>query len=122
MWRWLENHRYWVFYYVIYLVAFVVLAAIDCPRYDRSGWADVLALSAGMALAVAAFFEIGVRLVLLIQPTIKKIRLEGRSEGHTQARRAAEEALAESDLPAEERDRILARLDAIIENSNKTGT
>ena len=99
MWRWLEHHRYWVFYYVVYLVALGVLAAIDCPRYDRSGWADVLTLSAGIALGVAAICEIGVRLVLLIQPTIKRIRMEGRME----ARRAAEEALAETGLSVEER-------------------
>ena len=81
MWQWLEHHRYWIFYYVVYLVVVVALAILDWPSADVSKWADVFAVAAGIGFGTAAIFEIGVRTVLLIQPTIKKIRVEERSKG-----------------------------------------
>ena len=42
-------------------------------------------------------------------------------EGRMEARRAAEEALAETGLSVEERNRILARFDSIVENPKRSG-
>lgn len=79
-WRWFETRRYWIAYYGVYLAAIIVLAVLDWPKGDRQEWASLLTVSAGLALALAAAFEIGVRAMLLIPATLKKIRKDERKE------------------------------------------
>ena len=80
IWRRFETQRYWFFYYAVYLMSAAILAALDFPYYDRQEWASLLTVAAGLALASAMVIELGVRAMLLIPDTIKKIRKEGQRE------------------------------------------
>jgi hypothetical protein len=107
--RWLETHRYWSIYYVIYILLIVILAATDWPGWNRQEWASLITVSAGAAVGLAAAVEIGVRAMLLIQPTIRKIRTEGRIEELTSQREAV---VAADDLSEEARAMLLKLIDA----------
>ena len=66
------------FYYVAYLVAMVVLLAVDWPS-SRSEFADVFAVSAGIAAGIAATIEILLRIFFWLAPQV--ILEQGRQEG-----------------------------------------
>ena len=111
--RWLETHRYWSIYYVIYILLIVILAATDWPGWNRQEWASLITVSAGAAVGLAAAVEIGVRAMLLIQPTIRKIRTEGRIEGRIEELTSQREAVvAADDLSEEARAMLLKLIDA----------
>ena len=82
--KYLEERRYWTFYYVVFLVMIGFLSVVTHPRIDDlTAWASILTVSAGVALVLAAIIEMGVRIaiMLLIQPYLKQVRKEGRDEG-----------------------------------------
>ena len=91
IWRWLGERRYWTIYYAVYLLVGLVLMLLDWPGKNKQEWAAILTVSAGVALTVAALVEIGVRAMLLIPATIRKIRQDkGRED-----RRKVDEVLAQ---------------------------
>ena len=96
MWRWLEEKRYWIAYYLAYPVSVFTLAALSGPR-TIAEWAAIVTLSAGIATGLAITVEVIGKVVLLIPSTIRKIRREGIEENNAQwkawlARKEAAEA------------------------------
>ena len=82
--------RYWIVYYLTYLVSFGLLAwyyriplqwrgepAVE-PLYLL---AAIFAVAAGTATLVAVFFEVTGRMVLLIPAAWRKAKAEGHAEG-----------------------------------------
>ena len=85
----------WRFYWVIYYLAFVVgVVAWGWPIWTSwrcnylhvkdpafSEIVDVYGMSAGTAVLVAIFLEVGGRIVLLIKPAVEALLEKGRQEG-----------------------------------------
>ena len=80
MWRWLEEKRYWIAYYLAYLISLIILAILSKPR-DIPEWAAVVTVSAGIDTGFAIAVEVIGRMVLLIPSTIRRIRQEGVQQG-----------------------------------------
>lgn len=82
--------RYWIVYYLTYLVSFGLLAWYYRIPLQWRGEPDVeslyllaavFAVAAGIATLVAVFFEVTGRMVLLIPAAWRKAKAEGHAEG-----------------------------------------
>ena len=75
--------KYWVIYYLVYTIC-VGLGLWRYPPWQAQGndtlflLAAVFGASAGVALSIAIFMEVTVRMVLLIPDAIRKIKREER--------------------------------------------
>ena len=79
--------KYWVIYYIVFLV---VLAFLLRRHWHALDWSDetylfllaaIFGVSAGAALTVTILSEFGVSIVLLIPSTYKWIKEKGHKEG-----------------------------------------
>lgn len=83
--------RYWIVYYLTYLVSFPLLTWYYRTKLRWPGaepdveqlymQAALFAVSAGFATLVAVFFEVTGRMVLLIPAAWRKAKAEGHAEG-----------------------------------------
>ena len=84
--------RYWIVYYLTYLVSFGLLTWYFRAKLRWPGGepdveqlfitAALFAVAAGFATLVAVFFEVTGRMVLLIPAAWRKAKAEGHAEGH----------------------------------------
>ena len=105
--RWVLRRLFqgWRFYWVIYYLTFVVGVLVwGWPIWTAWKWSylhaknpafgeivDVYGMSAGTAVLVAIFLEVGGRIVLLIKPAVEALLEKGREEGREEGRREGRE-------------------------------
>ena len=99
--------KYWVIYYLIYLGLSggglwyywprLLSYWRQPPAQDDSVYllAAIFGTAMGIALGVAIILEVSGRMVLLIPAAVRKIKAEGRKEGHKEERRRISDALAQ---------------------------
>ena len=83
---------YWVVYFIGYVLAVAVLLWLyqDGLKEDTRIYllAAIFGVAAGASSTFAIIVEVGGRIVLLIPAAVKKIKEEGRKEGHQEGRQA----------------------------------
>ena len=82
---------YWIIYYLVYVVAVIVLLALNWRNFTVESYVYLLAAIFGAALGTALFVAIvseGIGyMVLLIPRRIKQLKDEGREEGREEGQR-----------------------------------
>ena len=86
---------YWVIYYLVYVVAVIVLLALNWRSFTLENYVYLLAAIAGASLGIALFIAImseGIGyMVLLIPRRIKELKDQGREEGRKEGREEGRE-------------------------------
>ena len=124
------GERYWIAYYLVY----VITAGVGAWRYQP--WQEtgkdelyasvaIFALAAGVALLAAILMEVTGRMVLLIPAEIKRLkelgRKEGRQEGRDEERKRIADALVKAGVRAGDSDEPLtpSQINEIVRGSNE---
>ena len=111
--RFLEDRPYWIIYYVFYLAAIAGIALTLDPGGDADKWATVITLATGASIGGTIILEvIG---MLLIRPTLQRIRQEIRNEVQTDLREEIR-----NQVQTETRNQVRQELQQAVERENLT--